>query len=135
MNCSCSMMYSTVCDMRRPEAHRIDCPERLALQIASGQVSVASASTGADTVTYDRAEGGPSSVFLRMKIEAMNRVAAELRGMLAEAPKDDPDVAALLRDCALIEQVAHEMAHVIPASSLGRTVQSVAPLGDQHPPV
>lgn len=41
MNCSCSMMYSTVCDMRRPEAHRIDCPKRLGLQIASGQVTVA----------------------------------------------------------------------------------------------
>lgn len=51
----------------------------------------------------------PSRVFLRRKVEALNRVAAELRGMLKEAPCDDPEVAALLHDCDTLEQVAAEL--------------------------
>ena len=51
-----------------------------------------------------------------MNIDALNRVAAELRGMLADAPKDDPDVAGLLRDCERLEQLASEMTKPIPAT-------------------
>lgn len=34
MNCSCSMQYSTVCDMRSPTAHRPDCPVRIAASVS-----------------------------------------------------------------------------------------------------
>jgi hypothetical protein len=40
------MMYNTVCDMRVPEAHRIDCPRRLALQIARGDFPLRATASG-----------------------------------------------------------------------------------------
>ena len=38
------------------------------------------------------------------------RVAREMRGFLANAPKDDPDVRSLLRDCDVLDEVGKWLA-------------------------
>jgi hypothetical protein len=35
--CSCSLQYTTVCDMRLPANHRWDCPERARLEAGQGK--------------------------------------------------------------------------------------------------
>ena len=37
---------------------------------------------------------------------AVARIAREVRGMLADAPKDDPEVADILRDCEALDRAA-----------------------------
>jgi hypothetical protein len=72
----------------------------------------------ADQVTYQKPTShDPSTVFLRQKIEALNRLAAEVRGFLADAP-DDEEVREIIRDCETVEQVAAEMGHSILAGRL-----------------
>lgn len=73
---------------------------------------------------------GITGQHLRQRVQnAMEDTGQRLADLLADAPKDDPDVAGLLRDCARLEQLASEMVEAIPASDLGLTVQSVGFLG------
>lgn len=69
-------------------------------------------------VTYEHPKGcDPATVFQRQRVAALNRIAAELRGQLRDAPADDPDVAAILRDCDTLEEVAAMLGRSVPVTS------------------
>lgn len=72
-----------------------------------------------ELVTYQHPAGcEPETVWQRQRVAALNRIAAELRGMLADAPADDPDASSLLRDCATLEEVASMLARPITLSAI-----------------
>lgn len=84
----------------------------------------------------------PATVFLRQEIEALRRIAAELRGFFSPEARKEPEVQAILHDCDTLDGIASRMmfnsipvgqmvARSIPANSTGGgTAQDVQAMGN-----